>query len=328
MKKVDSAKSGLKARLGAGKKKSTKEAQRAQGFNWQLFEQAAEDESLAVAEVKACAMLFPFIEHIKVHIDAWLASNLSHKNLLMPNTELMRAVYLGIEKNEPSDRFLVSLKSAGHFAILRTAAGHIARGEKMNHMRKIYNQWRAAVTATSIAEGKVFTVEDLYEPMSAPWGPIVFAEYGINNRGHENEPFRLPALAQHNLAWSKIERIQNLTSGVIVRKPVLGGPILENIIEALGGENLALDTLSVYIAYCMAKEYGINLNHGFNLALAAREWKAWCARPCVPAPSLRCAHSLTHPSNLPCVCQGPRQDNAQEGCHRLHHQELPPQPEG
>ena len=36
-----------------------------------------------------------------------------------------------------------------------------------------------------------------------------------------------------------------------------------------------LDPLALFVAYSMAKEFKININHGFNLQLAAQEWKTW-----------------------------------------------------
>ena len=68
--------------------------------------------------------------------------------------------------------------------------------------------------------------------------------------------------------------------------PYVGGPILSTFIVKLKGllryeddRILPLDSLSIIVAYLMAKEYKINLNHQFRLDLAAQEWKAWCARP-------------------------------------------------
>ena len=31
----------------------------------------------------------------------------------------------------------------------------------------------------------------------------------------------------------------------------------------------------MFVTYVMAKSFGINLNHGFNLSLASKEWKTW-----------------------------------------------------
>ena len=62
--------------------------------------------------------------------------------------------------------------------------------------------------------------------------------------------------------------------------PYVGGPILSAFITKLKGLlHYEDDCVPIIVAYLMAKEYEINLDHQFCLDLAAQEWKAWCARP-------------------------------------------------
>jgi hypothetical protein len=57
----------------------------------------------------------------------------------------------------------------------------------------------------------------------------------------------------------------------------VGAPILTDFIKAVSplSDLISLDALSVFVAYCVAKQFNINLNHGFSLGLAAQEWKTW-----------------------------------------------------
>jgi hypothetical protein len=66
--------------------------------------------------------------------------------------------------------------------------------------------------------------------------------------------------------------------------PFVGGRILSRFIEKLTKDDKLplLNTLAVKVAYGVAKEHGINLNHGFDLELAAAEWKNWYASACRP----------------------------------------------
>ena len=68
----------------------------------------------------------------------------------------------------------------------------------------------------------------------------------------------------------------------------VGSALLEGFIKELTTDGVMppLDSLSVFVAYAMAKEFDINLNHGFNLELAAQEWKTWCAQLSAPSPLL------------------------------------------
>ena len=107
---------------------------------------------------------------------------------------------------------------------------------------------------------------------------VIYATYGTSNRLlYDNAEFRIPSLAQHLPAWSKEMEAINTSTGVTSKKMYLGAPILTNFIKAISPSDdlISLDALAIFIAYVMAKAYGINLNHGFLLGLAAQEWKTW-----------------------------------------------------
>ena len=189
---------------------------------------------------------------------------------------------------EPDSAMLDELTEGGKFPALRSAANSIMRDLKMRFFVKIRTMFKQAVTNDAIAKGRVHTAESLYQ---SPWGETVLAPYGSSNqRKDENLEFILPAFAQHLPVWSETASSTNLATGRQATKLFVGGPILSNFIKELAGiadnDELAepnLDALSVFIAYCAAKEAGIRINHGFNLKLAAHEWKTWCALSLSPS---------------------------------------------
>ena len=98
-----------------------------------------------------------------------------------------------------------------------------------------------------------------------------------NRKEDEREEFRIPATNQHLPAWSETTASRNLITGRTINLPYVGSYLLERFIKELttDGNLPKLDPLALFVAYSMAKEFKININHGFNLQLAAQEWKTW-----------------------------------------------------
>ena len=128
--------------------------------------------------------------------------------------------------------------------------------------------------------------------------------YGESNRrADSNKEFITAATSQHLKAWSEMILTRNLVTGGRSMQPFAGNGILSKFITELStltGKPPTLDALSVMIAYITAKEHGINVNHGFNLKLAAQDWKTWYVQPpatraCRISPPTHCGH---HPSLL------------------------------
>lgn len=138
----------------------------------------------------------------------------------------------------------------------------------------------------------------------------------LSHRSRYNAPHLLPAMGEYMPINAEMTQSKNLTTGVVSEKPWVGGFILDNFIDALTKDYLPpLEFFSVCMAYITAKEFDININHGFDLKLAALEWKNWCASlPATACPVTACHPICPHSINT--ITQGPQPQNAQEGPHR------------
>jgi hypothetical protein len=155
------------------------------------------------------------------------------------------------------------------------------------------------------------------------------------------------------IASAELTESKNLSTGLVTFKPFVGGSILDAVIAVLtnDGKLPNLDFLSVVQGYCMAKEFNINVNHGFNLTLAAEEWKAWCAArfhamprhatPCHTTPHHSASRAALYCTpvhrTLPAAClvtsnllrtQGYQLRHTQERPNRQHRQNLHRRKEG
>jgi hypothetical protein len=86
-----------------------------------------------------------------------------------------------------------------------------------------------------------------------------------------------------------------LSTDVTTARLYVGGPILSGFICHLTEDDTmpTLDALAVFNAYVMAKKFNININHGFNLELAAKLWKKWCApRHCTTTRRAGTSHAM------------------------------------
>lgn len=112
-------------------------------------------------------------------------------------------------------------------------------------------------------------------------GLTTMATYGVSNRksvNEENKEFRCPSMAQMLPPWSEKTAVKNSQTGIETTKLYVGGSVLESFIkkmEIIFASTPRLEFVTVFMAYFMAKNQGVNLNHGFDLKLAAKEWGAW-----------------------------------------------------
>lgn len=164
---------------------------------------------------------------------------------------------------------------------LRKAANAIMRDLKNRFFKRIMEKFNAVKVADAIDKGSMPSVETMFEsPCDDNDFGIVYVAYGESNRAdEEGKEFVMPATNQHLDMWSEMTKVKDMITGRTMDVPAVGGSFLERYIKELtalgGGVDLTVDGLSLFIAYAMAKEYGININHGFNLKLAAQEWKSW-----------------------------------------------------
>ena len=185
----------------------------------------------------------------------------------------MSFIYEGIEGKEPSEQRLVELVDGARYVALRAAAKAIQRDLKNRVFSDVYQKWSRAVTNDAIQMGSLHNSSTLFETDSTR-----FETYGTSNRLRtDNAEFRIPALNQHLPAWSKEMDTVTTSTGATSKKMFVGAPILTDFIKAVSppSDLISLDALSVFVAYCVAKQFNINLNHGFSLGLAAQEWKTW-----------------------------------------------------
>ena len=183
--------------------------------------------------------------------------------------------------DQPSEDMVQELAYGGKFINLCKATNAIVHDLKNRFFKSILIKFNQAKVADAIEKGSLHDKDTLFQ---SPWvvdgeaGTVFFA-YGESNR--KKGDFSIPATNQHLPAWSVTTTSKNLITGLVTNLPYLGSNVLENYVEktTLDGEMPPLDALSVFVAYAMAKEFDININHGFNLKLAAQEWKTWYAKP-------------------------------------------------
>lgn len=193
---------------------------------------------------------------------------------------------------------LTELTSGGKFVELRKAANSIMKDLKNRFFRDTLLKFNKAKVNDAIEKGALHDLSTLFE---SPWTVdgeegTVYVGYGNSNRKDgESKEFRIPAMNQHLPAWSETTASQNLITGRTTNLPYVGNGLLEGYIKELttAGDVPTLDSLSVFMAYATAKEFGINMNHGFKLEMAAQEWKAWCAQ--LPSPTLSPCHLRLSP---------------------------------
>jgi hypothetical protein len=215
----------------------------------------------------------PFMENmIGAHRDL-LLEKLAPKTLLLSERDIMSFIYEGIEGKEPSEQRHVELVDGARFVALRVAAKAIQRDLKNRVFSDVFQKWQRAVTNDCIQMGSLHNNSTLFETDSTR-----FETYGTSNRlRNDNAEFRISALNQHLPAWSKEMDTVTTSTGATSKKMFVGAPILTDFIKAVSppSDLISLDALSVFVAYCVAKQFNINLNHGFSLGLAAQEWKTW-----------------------------------------------------
>ena len=298
------------------KRKVTLEEQAAVDFPWDLFDEQRSPKC-CFSTVKA--KLKPFLKNMSEPFADSLLSNISPKQLHMTIETVMTIIFIGIEGTEPSSELHVELVDAGRYVVLRNASYTTVNYLKARFFKSILERFQHVITAASIDKGLLHDVDSLF---TSPWDEVTtFATYGVSTqREDKDEPIVIAATNQHLPAWSTTMLAKNLTTGETKRKPYLGGPrpraqhtprarrarhtpalltsvcpgvaggqILDGFIKEVSkGEDelVKLDALAVLVAYWMVKMHDINVNHGFDLGLAAGEWKKWCDAPSAPNPRL------------------------------------------
>jgi len=263
--------------------KPSKEARRAVPFEWSRFTASDDDtdDAQRLNEKEAHELLQPYIELMANLAFEWFMENLGPKLMQIGQKDTMRIVYLAIEDGaELSEETLTELTHGGKFVALRKAANNIFRDLKNRFFKSIVGKWTVAKVSDAIEKGALNDKDTLF---TSPWASIgeqgtVYVAYGESNRKEdEREEFRIPATNQHLPAWSETTASRNLITGRTINLPYVGSYLLERFIEELttDGNLPKLDPLALFVAYSMAKEFKININHGFNLQLAAQEWKTW-----------------------------------------------------
>ena len=215
---------------------------------------------------------------------------------------------------------LTELTAGGKFAWLRKAACAVCRDLKARYLKDVVSKWQSATTQDAINNGSIHTVDTLYSSVLDNDGTIKVPYGESNRRGNSNEEFIVPATNQHLVAWSEMTTTRNLVTSGHKRLPFAGNGIFTQFVTELtsiNGKRPTLDALAVKVVYAMAKEHGINLNHGFGIKLAAQDWKTWYVQP--PATRACPISSPTpgghHPSLLP--LSHPVQPPSQSHCCRL-----------
>ena len=205
-------------------------------------------------------------------------------------------LHLYPQGDAPSNEVLSELTYGPKYISLRQAANKIMRDLKNRFFREILLKFKKAKVADAIEKGALHDATTLFQ---SPWTDpgeegTIFVEYGESNRKEDEvdgkkKKFSIPALNQHLPMWSETTTSQSLITGRTTNLPYVGSNLLEGYIKELtvNGKYPSIDSLAVFVAYAMAKEFDINVNHGFNLPLAAQEWKTWCVQLSLPALSSR-----------------------------------------
>ena len=275
---------GQQASKGSKKQKEpsmTKATARAVGWDWCIFKANAnsDDEDDGVRKSAPAGfdqatvdkMVKPYIEGMIEHVNDWFQTKLGPKKPQMLQEDIMRTLFLSIESKEPSADFLLDLVDAGRFVVLRHSANRVARDLKNRFFHEIPVASKQAVTADAISTGTVHSTETLF---TSKWAPTISSAYGMSNRkSADGEEFVVAAPDQHLPFWSETTSCKNVTTGAVMMVPFAGGGIFTDLVSNL--RCITLDACSIIIAYCVAKEYGINLNHGFLLSRYAQDWKTW-----------------------------------------------------
>ena len=275
MKAASQSKRAGRPKTPAERRAATKAVRMARGFDWN-------DPALATDPVNVVQYkMQPWIAKGIESSEELMLELISPKSLQLSQEAVLNHVYSVIEGMPPTSADLTALIEQQKFRSTREAANRIWRDLKFRFFKKIFTAFRAATIEDALKIGVLHGVDSLYVAFPGQ-GVTLMTEFGHNNQRKSpsfNEPYMCPSQRQYMIATAELTESKNLSTGLVTFKPYVGGSILDAVIAALtkDGELPKLDFLSVVQGYCMAKEFNINVNQGFNLKLAAEEWKAWCA---------------------------------------------------
>jgi hypothetical protein len=263
-------KMGSKARAEASKK-----ARKAKGLS-------LDAATICNLDVRAMRyMLQPFISEMVEASEEIMRKKITPDNLQLNQESILKSAFVAIKAHEPSKEDLAELVDGGKFRVLREAINMIFRDLRARYFNKLQEGFKTVTIADALNKGELHTVDTMYTTFTSQ-GVTAMMDYGVNNRRSSpgfSEPYRIPAFSQYLPAWAEMTETRNISSGQKSSMPFAGGPIIDGLIRVTcSGDDLPpFNFVCVVVAYLTAKEHGINLNHGFDLRLAAIDWKNWCA---------------------------------------------------
>ena len=284
-------KKGAKARADASKK-----ARKAKGLSFIADEIA----QLDVRQMRY--QLQPFIEEMVESSEKIMREKITPDNLQLDQESILKSAYFAVKGYEANQAELTELVDGGRFRVLREAINCIFRDLRSRFFVKIQNGFKAVTITDALAKGELHTVDTLYHAFESQ-GVTSYSEFGTNNRRSSpmfSQPYRIQSLSQYTPAWAEMTESRNIVTSDTRSLAFVGGPILDGLIRVTCAEDElpSFNFVCVMNAYVTAKEHGINLNHGFDLRLAAIEWKTWCA-PATPPSHTTTSPTLPHPTSHP-----------------------------
>ena len=276
-------------------RKETKATRRARGFDFKSIKGSSNLHDVMYE-------MQPFIELMVGPFEESMYKNFSWSKHNLSFREIWIAVCQAVEGTIPADDFLAELIDGGLYHVAREAVNARARGLKDRFNEKILAMHREVLTEHSIEVGQAINKDTIYVAVEEP---TAVASYGTNNRKASTtagKAFQLPSLEQHLHAWSELTPSTNNRSGETESKPYIGGHVLDNFIiklKAAFGSEPRLEFLCMMLAYIMAKDNGISVNHGFDLELAAQELGKWY-ETVLRSHTLCTAHRV-HITRTPCT---------------------------